>query len=342
MAGTNDSAPSGKGLGRVVKLGVGVLVSLVFLYATFAAVDFAKVSDAIGRARPGWLLVGMGFVALAYFLKIFRWTTMLRSLGANVSLAQAATPFMGGIALNNVLPFRAGDIIRVTAAERFTGVPPSGQLGTLVLERLLDLFVLMLILFVTISVSATSVLDEALVAGLKLAALAIAVGIAVFIAAPKPLRLLVRWAEDRVPRLRPLGEAVLRLSDAVATLSRPAFVLRVTAISIAAWLAEGGAFYSVGQALGIAPSLDAALLALSVGTLSTIIPSSPGYVGTFHYFTARVISAFGGSQAGAAAYAILIHALLWVSTTLTGFLLLALSRGGRRRDTAAAVPGKSL
>jgi uncharacterized membrane protein YbhN (UPF0104 family) len=207
-----------------------------------------------------------------------------------------------------------------------------------VLERLLDLFVLMLILFVTISVSHTSVLDEALLSGLKLAALAIAVGIATFIAAPKPLRMAVSWSEDRMPRMRGIGEAVLRLSDAVATLSRPSFLLRIIAISIAAWLAEGGALYAVGQALGVASSIAAALLALSVGTLSTIIPSSPGYVGTFHYFTARVVSAFGASQANAAAYAILIHALLWVSTTLTGFLLLALSRGGRKTQAATGSP----
>jgi hypothetical protein len=91
------------------------------------------------------------------------------------------------------------------------------------------------------------------------------------------------------------------------------------------------------MAIGIAASPEAALLALSVGTLSTIIPSSPGYVGTFHYFTARAVSGFGASEVGATAFAILIHAILWLSITASGFLLLALS-GLRPRQAVAGRP----
>ena len=339
-ASEGTEIPAGrKGLGRGLKLALGIMISAGFLYATLGAVDFRKIGTILGNAEPGWIAAGLGFVTLAYLLKIFRWTVMLRSLGAEVRLTEAATPFMGGIAFNNVLPFRAGDVIRVVAFQRFTGVPPSGQLGSLVLERLLDLFTLMAILFATISFWETDALDETLLAGIRLAALAVAVAILLFLAAPQPIRLVVRWAERRLPKLQSAGEALLRLSQAVSTLSRPLFLLRVTAISILAWLAEGGVFFAVGQALGVAPSIEAALLALSVGTLSTIIPSSPGYVGTFHYFTARVVSASGGGQAGAAAYAILVHALLWLSTTAVGFLLLARAGLGRGSPAAARAAG---
>lgn len=322
---SSEGAPQGRGRGRVVKLALGLAISAVFLYATLRAVPFAGVVAALASARPEWIAASLGFVALAYALKIYRWVTMLRSLGSTVTVGEAATPFLGGVAFNNVLPFRAGDVIRVVAFQRFTGIPASGQIGTLVLERLLDLFVLMAFLFATVNYLDEAVLDEALLAGLKLAALAVAAGILIFIAAPGTIRIAVRWAEGRVPKLRPAGEALLRLSGAVATLSRPLFIVRVTALSILAWLAEGGAFYAVGRALGVAPSVEAALLALSVGTLSTIIPSSPGYVGTFHYFTARTLAGFGAGQVGATAYAILIHAILWLSITASGFLLLALS-----------------
>ena len=323
----------GHGAGRAIKLAVGLAISVAFLYATFRTVPFGKVLAVIGSARPEWLVAALGFVGLAYALKIYRWVTMLRSLGSSVRVHEAATPFLGGVAFNNVLPFRAGDVIRVVAFQRFTGIPASGQIGTLVLERLLDLFVLMTFLFATVNYLDTDVLDEALLSGLKLAALAVAAGIAVFIAAPGTIRLVVRWAEARVPKLRPAGEAFLRLSEAVATLSRPAFVLRVTFLSVLAWLAEGGAFFAVGQALGIGATPEAALLALSVGTLSTIIPSSPGYVGTFHYFTARTLLGVGATAVGATAFAILIHAILWLATTASGFLLLAIS--GLRPKAAA-------
>lgn len=321
----NEAARPRGNFARGLKLAIGLVISAVFLYATLRAVPFGKVMAALAAARPEWIAASLGFVALAYLLKVYRWVTMLRSLGSTVRLSQAAAPFLGGVAFNNVLPFRAGDVIRVVAFQRFTGIPASGQIGTLALERLLDLFVLMAFLFTTVTFLQGDVLDEALLAGLKVAALAVAGAILIFIAAPRSIRLVVRSIETRIPRLRPAGEALLRLSDAVATLSRPLFIARVTALSVFAWLAEGGAFFAVGMALGVAATPEAALLALSVGTLSTIIPSSPGYVGTFHYFTARALSGFGASEVGAAAYAILIHAILWLSITVTGFLLLALS-----------------
>jgi hypothetical protein len=323
-----------------VKLGLGLLISALFLYATLATVPFAKVAEAMGNAKPQWIAASLGCVLLAYLLKIYRWTVMLRSLGGDVSLTDTATPFLGGIAFNNVLPLRAGDVIRVVAFQRFTGVPASGQLGTLLLERLLDLFVLMTFLFATVSFWRITALDETLLAGARFAALAVAAAILMFVAAPRPIGLIVRWAEKRLPKLRRAGEALLRLSEALATLSRPLFLARVTLISLFAWLAEGGAFLMVGLALGVAPTVPAALLAVSIGTLSTIIPSSPGYVGTFHYFTAKAVSAFGAGQVGSAAYAILIHALLWLSTTASGFLLLALSGPGSKHVAPAAQAGE--
>jgi uncharacterized protein (TIRG00374 family) len=334
-ASSQAAAPAGRGRGRGLKLALGFAISAAFLYATLGTVPFGKVLDALGRARPEWILAALGFILLDFLLKIARWAMMLRSLGARIGLGEAAVPFMGGLAFNNVLPFRAGDIIRVVAFERFTGVPPSGQLGTLLLERLLDMLVLMTLLFATITLWRVDVLDETLLGAVRLAALAVAAAILIFLAAPRPIRAVVRWAEDRLPKLRPAGEALLRLSNAMSTLSRPLLLLRLTAISFLAWLAEGGVFFAVGQALGVAATPQAALLALSVATLSTIIPSSPGYVGTFHYFTARVVQAFGAGQVGAAAYAILVHALLWLSVTASGFLLLLLSGLGNRRPAAA-------
>jgi uncharacterized protein (TIRG00374 family) len=319
-----------------LKLAAGIAISGLFLYATLAAVPIAEVIDALSKARPEWIAVALASLAIGYWLKILRWTLMLRSLGGKVQAREAATGFLAAVAFNNVLPFRAGDLIRVVAFQRLTGVPASGQVGTLVLERLLDLLVLMTILFATLTFWQSTALDAAMITAARWAALAIIVAILLFIYAPAPLRLLVRWAEARLPKFRPAGEGLLRLSDAVHTLSRPAFLLKATGLSVLAWLIEGGVFYAVGQSLGVAASPEAALLALSVGTLSTIIPSSPGYVGTFHYFTARVVSGFGAGQAAAAAYAILVHAILWLATTATGFLLLVLTGFKAKHDLAPA------
>lgn len=323
MSAAQRGAGEARSAGRALKLGLGLAISALFLWALLRSVSLAEVGATIAAARPSWIAAALGFLLLAYLLKILRWTAMLRSLGAQVGIRQTAAPFVGGVAFNNVLPFRAGDVLRVVAAQRFTGVPRSGQLGSLLLERLLDLFTLMLILFATLTVWSIDLRDTALLDGLRLAAGAVAAAIVLFLFAPRPLRWIVRRGETAAPKLRPVGEAFLRLSDAVQTLSRPLLLARLTLLSLLAWLAEGAVFYAVARALDLTDSIAAALLALSVGTLSTIIPSSPGYVGTFHFFTARLVTGLGAPADAAAAYAILVHAILWVSTTTAGFLLLA-------------------
>jgi uncharacterized membrane protein YbhN (UPF0104 family) len=131
-----------------------------------------------------------------------------------------------------------------------------------------------------------------------------------------------RRAETRWVLLRPLTGLLHQVSQAISSLASPSLLGRLIALSVSAWLAEGAAFLLVGYALGMSISLAVALLALAVGTLSTIIPSSPGYVGTFHYFTAVTIGLFGFGQAESAAYAVAIHGLLWASTTACGLILL--------------------
>ena len=324
--------------GRLLQLVAGLLISLVFVYALLSRVPLAQVGAALERARPPLVGAALCGIAFSYSLRTQRWAMMLRSLGANVRFAEAAVPLMGCVALNNVLPLRAGDVMRIVAFRRLTKVPPSMQLGSLVLERLLDIATLMAILFATLALQRGTGLQPRIREGLEAVALAAVLAVAGFLAAPAPLRLIVRGVEARVPRLKPAGESLLRLSEAIKALSRPGLLARLAGLSALAWLGEGSAYVCIALALGVGHTVPAGLLALGLGTLATTIPSSPGYVGTFHYFAALALTQTGAAPALAAAFAILIHAVLWVSTTATGFLLmLAAGRDVWRAPSAAPV-----
>jgi uncharacterized membrane protein YbhN (UPF0104 family) len=324
--------------GRLIRLVAGLAISALFVWALLSRVPLDRLAAALSQLRPSFVLAALGAVAVAYALRCQRWAMMLRCLGAQVSFADAATPLMSCVALNNVLPLRAGDVVRIVAFRRLTKVGPSMQLGSLVLERLLDVATLMAILGAVLALSRVTSLQPALRAGLELTAGATLAAVALFLAAPGPIRMLVRAAETRLPRLRAPGESLLRLSEAITALSRPAQLARLAGVSLAAWLCEGAAYVAIARSLGVDHSLPAGLTALGLGTLATSIPSSPGYVGTFHYFAALALSQFGAAPALAAAYAIVIHALLWLSTTTAGFALM-LAMGVRPTARQTTVPG---
>jgi glycosyltransferase 2 family protein len=315
----------------IIKLVIGILLSAAFIYALLARIPLLEIGRAFSHARSEWLLAALGGIALSYGLRLSRWMLMLRSFGSAVSPTRALVPFMGAVALNNVLPFRAGDVIRIAMGERYTGVPASGQIGSLVLERLFDIVMLLVLLFLVSLLPTLPLNDPVLRRMLQVIPPLAAIAVISFIAAPIPIRTVVRRLDDRFPRLAPAGRALLRLSNSITILSRPSLLAGALVISFVAWLAEGSAYYMVGRALGLHVPPSSALLALSIGTLATMIPSAPGYVGTFHFFAARAIRAGGETATGAAAFAILIHGMLWLATTSAGLLLMALSNARGRK-----------
>jgi hypothetical protein len=103
-------------------------------------------------------------------------------------------------------------------------------------------------------------------------------------------------------------------------MSRPRLLLSILAISMLVWEGEAGLFYFVLQGAGVGGSPLVALLVMAVATLSTLVPSSPGYVGTFHVAAFTAISLVGGTAAQAGSYAVIVHLALWAPTTLAGGL----------------------
>jgi hypothetical protein len=340
-AGSWKSAADGRGAPwrRWLQVALGLSASGLALYALFSTLRLEALGAALAHAHIDRLGVALCAVVLAYGLKVERLSGMLNSLGGRVRPMDAAAALLGCVALNNLLPLRAGDVVRVTAFQRFTRTQPSTQLGAIVLERLLDIAALMTLLFVAASVGESPALPPVLTGVARLGALAAVVGAVVIVTAPHLLRQAALVLQARAPRLTRVAQSLQDLSGAIIALSRPAVLLRAVGISLLAWLAEGGAFLAVAAALDLHLGVREALLALAFGTLSTMIPSSPGYVGTFHFVTALVVGAFGVAAVDAAAFAIVVHALLWIATTSAGLLLLAAVGFGRKPAPAVVEQG---
>ena len=66
------------------------------------------------------------------------------------------------------------------------------------------------------------------------------------------------------------------------------------------------------------PLVPLAILATSIANLGTLVPSSPGYVGVFHYLVQQVLTQAGVRLGQATVYAVLVHAALIVPVTLLG------------------------
>jgi hypothetical protein len=116
----------------------------------------------------------------------------------------------------------------------------------------------------------------------------------------------------------------------------PERALKLMAMSAVVWNCEGGIFAAVAKGLQYDGHVFGPWFALATGSLSTLIPSSPGYVGTFDFFTISGLTAYGASSSVAAATAFVVHGVLWIPLTVAGltYLLLVKVIGQGRRPIA--------
>jgi hypothetical protein len=108
---------------------------------------------------------------------------------------------------------------------------------------------------------------------------------------------------------------------------------KAVSLSLAVWLLEGLALWSVLRAVQVSLSWQQILTSLGVTSLSTLIPSAPGYVGTYQYAYVFTLGLFGYAPAQGIAAATAFQMFLFGSVTLIGvglYLYISLLKPNRR------------
>jgi glycosyltransferase 2 family protein len=248
-----------------------------------------------------------------------RWELLLSDVGAHAPRADVYALTVVGYAVNNVLPARAGDAVRVLLLAPRTDASRRTILGTLLAERLLDVAVVVgLFLFV-----GYALLGEVGGGSLELIGLATLAALAAGVAAV----LLIRRNE----RLRVLIEPVL--TSTLTLRGRHGLIL--LGMTMVIWAIEAGVWMSVGAAVGFPmdPVEGAYLVALA--SVFALIPSGPGYAGTQDAAAVIGIKAIGGTGSIAVSYLVMLRFVLVVPITLLGFVFIAARYGGIARLRAA-------
>ena len=317
----------------------GLLVTTICLVVIIRQVDVASVLEALATFQWAFLLPALLALALGYTLRIVRWAMMLRAAGATAAWHRCAAPFLGSIALNNVLPLRLGDVVRALVFPAALGVTRTLATGSLVVERLVDLMTLLAALAIGLALLGPAMELPAWLGstGLSLAAaggLALVTGL--LFSGPLARWLRARTASGGAQRLAGLAADLLA---AFAAMLRPSVLLKLLAASALVWIGEAGLFLFMLKGFGLGAGPAEAIVVMAVATLATLVPSSPGYVGPFHLAAYTAVSLLGGDAAMAASFALLAHLALWLPTTLAGALGIAatpqLFRGLRRPESTS-------
>jgi uncharacterized protein (TIRG00374 family) len=262
---------------------------------------------------------GVASLAVGYAIRIFRWSVILGAAGASATWKNCAAPFLGSIALNNVLPLRMGDIVRAFVFPAAMGIRRTIAASSLVMERLIDLMTLLACLAIAVVATQSAhlpvLIKESAITMSIVGGLAMTLG---FLFSGSLARVFQQIALGRKGHLSRWLVVASTLLHSFEAMSQPRVLFSVIGISMLVWIGESGLFYFVLAGFGLDADPMLAMLVMAIATLSTLLPSSPGYVGPFHLAVFTTVSMLGATSAQAGSCAVLVHLALWLPTTIIG------------------------
>lgn len=305
---------------------VGVPIGLVFLWLALRDADFDAVWRTLQEAEVGAVALAVGAFGCVYAFQSARWRRIAST--PDLRLARFYEMTVSGVAVNNVLPGRIGDLLRARWLGLAARVPAGRAFGTVVLDRACDLVVLVALLVIGIAAVATSEWLVRLAAG----------GVLVVAAFGVVLLFARAYIGKRERGRRSRGVVRRLVRDAVEVLAEPLGRRRPVvwlALSVGAWVAWAGAAGLIARSLDIELSVADALFVAAVLNLGSAIPSSPGYVGTYEWLGVASLGLIGVPHEAALAFTILVHASWYVPTTLAGGVALGIRGVRQLRRTRA-------
>jgi glycosyltransferase 2 family protein len=284
-----------------------------------------QLAAALRSANWPLLAPAIGLYFVGVWLRSIRWGLLLPEYALKTATLFRA--LVVGFTVNNLLPLRMGEVARAYLLARWGRVSYSSTIASLLVERVLDGLALALLLLLALALLPSA--PSYLWAVGALAACGFLAGAAVLALAAwraSALTALVgfvtRWLPPRL-RVR-VTDAATSFARSLALVHDPLRLIRLLGLSLIAWCAELGVYWILMFAVqGIAATYMHALLVGSAANFATLLPSAPGYAGTFDGVLTRVAQDALSIDAGTAgAYLIIVRATLFLPVVLVGTLVL--------------------
>jgi hypothetical protein len=316
---------------------IGAAIAVFFMWLFLRKVDWNTLKAALASARYIYLLPAIALALMTYVFRAFRWYYLLHEL-KRIHFNRLLPPIMIGFMGNALLPARAGEFIRAYLLSQKEKVKLTASLGTLVVDRMFDTFVLLMLIG---GVLMFYPLDEDVLmqaTNRSLGQVRFFLGIVVTsgFAALVGFTVLLYYKKDLAARLleksmfflpHRMRVAIISLfmsfTEGLHIFKNWRHVLIAILITVVQWIFNALAFYPLYYAFGIEDKLNITSTAavLASAAVGVSIPT-PGYAGPFHFFIQTGLRLCNStiSDATAAAFALIAHATIFFPVVIIGII----------------------
>ncbi len=315
----------------MIKIIIGLVVSIAFLYFTFKDIELNKLATEFINIDLFFVLPAIVLTFIGMYLRSVRWQIMLSPLKKTLQKDLLPMTLVGFMAIIT-FPIRSGEIVRPYLLSKKYNISLTSSMTVIFLERILDftgLSIVMLLVLITVKLPPTIPLWIVSFIYSLLIAFSILIAILFFIYFKKE-----RFLKIISPILKPLPKKVtskiLQLIELfieglhiIASLKR--FLLSI-ALSLLIWSFAGLIPYATiyFHKLSLSYPLGASFVILFFTMAGISIPSAPGFLGNFQLPCIEALKLFesGISLETAAAFSISYYTFAILSTIIMGVISL--------------------
>ncbi len=299
------------------------VLMVVFLYIAFKDVDFDVVVNQLKGMSLLWLGIFIVTFLLSHFLRAVRWKYILNSVKEDTSIWNLWGALMVGYGVNLAIP-RLGELYRALFGGKWEGLSRSSMLGTIIVERILDVLFLLLAVIFSVILYPGDLYKEfvwlklTVYIGMAFVAAAFIVIVLVIRLKEKFYNIIVRFIGRFSKTIASkLGYMFGMFADGFASLKGTKNYIFVFTLSAMIMLLYGlnsmFGFYLVDLDGAHQVTYAMGWILMTISAFGIVFPT-PGGFGSFHAITIAVlVQLYNYSAEEGAAYALAVHT---ISTTI--------------------------
>jgi len=339
---------------RSLRVWLGLAISLIFLALFLRRTDFGEIRDSFEQANYAIALASLPVYFLGIWMRTVRWQFLLRPV-KRLSVWRLYPVVIIGLMANNLIPARAGELVRAYILGEREKISKASSLGTIAVDRLFDGLTLVPMLVIVTAFVGSDERFKLPFTGYHIDLFGLALLMAVLFGVALGMLFVLAFSQgwrDRTDRLiMRLAPARLRpgleglshsFFEGLRSLRNPFDLTVAWVMSTVSWLLEATMYYMVGRAFHIDAGFEYYLLVTAAANLAISVLASQGGIGPFELVAKQTFVAAGVADGSAKAFAIGLHTLVLLPVIAVGLYLLGtmgLSLGEMfRRSTAAAAP----
>ena len=290
----------------IIPLGIGIF----FIYLSYnntSSEDRKNIFSHIKNANYSFVFLSVVFGALSHISRAYRWKFLLAPLGYKPRLINSVLAVLIGYVSNLGIP-RSGELFRATVMDRFENIPFQKGLGTVIAERLVDLFILLCFVSLALILQFDliwEILANKPINPVHISIIIVGVSIVFLI-----LRKFINQSNN--PFLKKIRLFFSELWEGILSLKKMEHKWAFVGHTLFIWLMYLAMFYIIKFSIPETASLglESLIAAFVVGALA--ISATNGGVGIYPFSVSLVLIAYGISKESSLAFGW----IMWTSQTV--------------------------